>query len=52
MNQIGEIRERAHEGDREPVAHRLTEAGLILDVVRQVGQRVALRMAALRGDPT
>ena len=39
-----------HEGDREPVAGRLAEAGLVLDVVRQVRQRVALGVAALVGD--
>ena len=34
---------RAHERDREPVAHRLADAGLVLHVVREVRQRVALR---------
>ena len=50
VDQIGEIGERAHEGDREPVANGLAEAGLILHVVRQVRQRVALGLAALIGD--
>ncbi len=35
---------------REPVARRLAEARLVLHVVRQVRQRVALRCAALVGD--
>ncbi len=38
---------RAHERDREPVADRLADARLVLHVVRQVRQRVALRGAAL-----
>ena len=42
VHQIREIGERAHEADREPVAHRLAETGLILHVVRQMRQRVAL----------
>ena len=36
--------------DREPVAHRLAQPGLILHVVRQVRQRVALRLAAIVRD--
>ena len=50
VDQIGEIGERAHEGDREPVANRFAESGLILHVVRQMRQRVALGLAALVGD--
>ena len=34
--------------DREPVAGRLAHAGLILHVVRQVRQRVALRLRGAR----
>ena len=50
VHQVGEIGERAHEGNREPVAHRLAQPGLVLHVVRQVRQRVALGLAALVGD--
>jgi hypothetical protein len=47
---VGEIGKCAHEGDREPVAYGLADAGLVLDVVREVGKRVALRRAAIVGD--
>ena len=47
---VGPVGEGAHERDREPVAGRLAEAGLVLHVVRQVRQRVALRRAALGRD--
>ena len=50
MDEIGPIAERAHERDWEPVAHRLPEARLLLHVVRQVRQRVALCLPALVGD--
>ena len=45
---VGPVGEAAHERDREPVADRLADAGLVLHVVREVRQRVALRGAALR----
>ena len=48
VDQIGPIGEGAHEGNREPVADRLAQAGLILDVVRQVRKRVALRCDGAR----
>ena len=50
VDQIGPVGEGGHEGDREPVADRLAEADLILHVVREMRQRVALRGAALGGD--
>ena len=50
VDQIGEIGERAHEGDREPVAGGLAQPGLILHVVRQVRERVALGFAAIVRD--
>ena len=50
VRQIGPIGEGAHERDREPVADRFAQSDLILHVVRQVRQRVALRLAALVGD--
>ena len=50
VHQVGPVGEGAHERDREPVADRLADAGLVLHVVRQVRQRVALRRAALVGD--
>ena len=50
VNQIGPVREGAHERDREPVAGRLAHANLVLHVVRQVRKRVALRCPAFRGN--
>ncbi len=47
VDQVREVGERAHERDREPVAGRLADAGLVLHVVGEVRQRVALRGAAL-----
>ena len=38
------------EADGEPVAGRLADAGLVLDVVREVRERVALRFAAVVAD--
>ena len=49
VHQVAPIGERGHEGNREPVARRLAQAGLVLHVVRQVRERVALRGAALVG---
>src|SRR5439155_2600678 len=46
---VGHIRpigEAAHERNRKPVADRFADAGLVLYIVRQVRQRVALRRAA------
>ncbi len=50
VHQIAEIGEGAHKADGEPVAGRLAESRLVLDVVRHVAQRVALRQATLVGD--
>ena len=50
VDDVGPVGERAHERNREPVAERLADAGLRLHVVRQVRQRVALRLAAFVGD--
>ncbi len=50
VHKVRPVGERPHEGDREPVADRLADLHLVLHVVRQVRQRVALRGAALRGD--
>ena len=47
---IGPVGERAHERDWEPVADGFAHAGLVLHVVGQVRQGVALRGAALRRD--
>ena len=46
VNQIGPVGERAHERNREPVARRNAHTHLILHVMREVRQRVALRRAA------
>ena len=48
VRHVGPVGEAAHERNREPVADRLADAGLVLHVVREVRQRVALRRAALR----
>ncbi len=50
VHQVGPVAERSHEADREPVAGRFAEAGLILHVMREMRQRVALRLAAIVGD--
>ncbi len=50
VDQIAPIGEGGDERNREPVARRLAESGLVFDVVRQVGKRVALGGAALVGD--
>ena len=50
VDEIRPVGERAHERDREPVARRLAEARLVLHVVREVRERVALGGAALRRD--
>ncbi len=50
LRQVRPVGEGAHERDREPVAGRLADAGLVLHVVREVRQRVALRRAAFRRD--
>ena len=50
VDEIGPVGEGGHEADREPVADGLAEAGLVLHVVREMRQRVALRHAALVGD--
>jgi len=49
VNKVGPVREGAHEADREPVALRLADANLLLDVVRHVRERVALSQTALVG---
>ena len=50
VDEIGPVGEGAHEADGEPVALRLAEADLLLDVVRHVREGVALGNAALVGD--
>ena len=50
VNQVGPVREGAHEADGEPVALRLADAALLLDVVGHVREGVALGDAALVGD--
>src|SRR5205085_414876 len=50
MDQIGPIREGAHERNREPVTRRLAQPNLILHIVRQMGKRVTLCHAALVGN--
>ena len=50
LHGVRPVGERAHERDGEPVAGRLAEAGLVLHVVREVRQRVALRRPALGRD--
>ncbi len=50
VDQVSPVRKCGHEADREPVTDRLAETGLVLDVVREVRQCVALRMAAFVGN--
>ena len=50
MHEIREISERSHQRKREPIARRLSDADLILHVVREVRKRVALLQATLLGD--
>src|SRR5271165_5321171 len=50
VNQVGPIGEGAHERNGEPVAGGLAQSGLALHVVREVRERVALRVTALVGD--
>ena len=45
---VGEVAERAHRREREPVAHRLGRAELVVQVVREVRERVALRAPLAR----
>ncbi len=50
MDDVRPVGEGGHERDREPVADRLADAGLLLHVVREMRQRVALRGAPFRRD--
>ncbi len=50
VDEVGPVGEGGHEGDGEPVAGGLAEAGLVLDVVGEVREGVALGLAALVGD--
>src|SRR5215831_3986659 len=50
MYQVGPIGEGAHERDGEPVAGGLAQSGLALHVMREMRQRVALRVTTLVGD--
>src|SRR5262249_46079211 len=49
VNQIAPVGESRDEGNREPVACRLAETGLILHVVRQVRERITLCCATFVG---
>ena len=42
MREVCEVRERAHQREREPVARRLRYADLLFNVAREVRQGVAL----------
>ena len=50
VNQVREVRERAHQRKREPVACRFGDTDLGLHVVGQMRQRVSLAQPAFRGD--
>ena len=50
VNQIREIRKGAHQRQRKPIARRLCDTNLILNIVRQVRKRVTLLQPALRRD--
>src|SRR5579884_1944957 len=47
MDEISPVREGGHERDWEPVALGFAQTSLVLHVVRQVAQRVALRLTAI-----
>ena len=47
---VGKVGKCAVQGYGEPVARRLADADLLLDVISQVRQRVALAQAAFRGN--
>src|SRR6202042_1538902 len=42
VDEVGPVGEGGHEGDGEPVAGGFAEAGLVLDVMREVREGVAL----------
>ena len=50
VDEVSPVREGGHEGDGEPVAGGLAQAGLVLDVVGHVREGVALGGAALVGN--
>ena len=50
LQQVGDIGQHAGGGEREPVAQRLGHSCLSLQVFREVGQGVALRVALLVRD--
>src|SRR5439155_25026922 len=50
VRNVGPVCETAHEGNWEPVPDRLANTRLILHVVREMGQGVALGRPALGGD--
>src|SRR5258708_16127377 len=47
VHQVRPVRERRHERNGEPITCRLAETGLVLDVVRQVAERIKLGLAAV-----
>ncbi len=47
VNQIGPVREGAHERDREPVTRRLAQTSLSTHVMREMRERITLCSAAL-----
>src|ERR1043165_7592551 len=50
MDQVREVSKGAHQRQREPVTRRLSDTNLVLHVVREVRQRVALLQTQLLGD--
>jgi len=50
VQHIRPVAERAHKADREPIARRFAKARLIFHVVRQMRQRIALRLAPVVRD--
>ena len=50
VDQVGEVREGAHQRDWEPVARRLGDPKLLFDVQRHMGERVALAQTPFRRD--
>src|SRR6185369_12423991 len=50
VNEIGKVRERAHQRQREPVACRFSDTDLVLHVVRQMRERVTLLQTTQRSN--
>src|SRR6185436_2368515 len=50
MYKIRKVSKRSHQRQREPIARRFSDTNLVLHIVREVRQRVALLQTTLRSD--